>query len=202
MKRAVISDLGRVILWFHNEVFYRKMTAHCRLSVEEIREIVWNSPEFVELFDLGRLTPHEFFERVTARLGAVIGYDEFMAAYVDVFTINPPVFEIMKRLKDRHRLVLVSNVDPVRFGFIRERFPEIMFFDDYVLSYELGVMKPAAEIYRVALVKAGVEAADCVFIDDLEENIAGAAALGIPGILYHPETDLEKELRDLGLSIR
>jgi len=202
MKRAVISDLGRVILWFHNEVFYRKMTAHCRLSVEEIREIVWNSPEFVELFDLGRLTPREFFERVTARLGAVIGYDEFMAAYVDVFTINPPVFEIMKRLKDRHRLVLVSNVDPMRFGFIRERFPEIMFFDDYVLSYELGVMKPAAEIYRVALVKAGVEAADCVFIDDLEENIAGAAALGIPGILYRPETDLEKELRDLGVSIR
>ncbi len=200
MTSAVISDLGNVILWFDNEVFFRKMTAHCRLSVDEIREIVWNSPEFVKLFDLGSLAPREIYDRVTAKLGAKVGYDEFMAAYADVFTINPPVFETMKRLREKHRLVLVSNVDEVRFRFIRKRFPELMFFDDYVLSYELRVMKPDARIYRVALDKARAEAAECVFIDDLEENIEGAAALGIPGVLYRPETDLERELRTLGLS--
>ena len=200
MTRAIISDLGNVILWFDNEVFYRKMTAHCRLSVDEIRELVWNSPEFVELFDLGSLTPREFYDRVTAKLGARIGYDEFMAAYADVFTINPPVLETMKRLREKHRLVLVSNVDEVRFGFIRRRFPELMFFDDYVLSYEQRVMKPDARIYRAALDKARAEAAECVFIDDLAENIEGAAALGIRGIPYRPETDLEQELRTLGLS--
>ena len=200
MTSAVISDLGNVILWFDNEVFYRKMTAHCRLSVDEIREIVWNSPEFVKLIDLGSLSPREFYDRVTAKLGARIGYDEFMAAYADVFTINPPVFETLKRLRGKNRLVLVSNVDEVRFGFIRKRFPELMFFDEYVLSYELRVMKPDARIYRAALDKARAEAAECVFIDDLEENIEGAAALGIPGVLYRPETDLERELRTLGLS--
>jgi HAD superfamily hydrolase (TIGR01509 family) len=201
MQRAVISDLGNVILWFNNELFYRKMAAHCRLSVDEICGIVWNSPEFVELFDLGRLTPREFYDRVTAKLGAGIGYDDFMAAYVDVFSINPPVFETMKRLKDKHRLVLVSNVDQMRFGFIKRRFPEIMFFDEYVLSYELGVMKPDARIYRVALDKAGAAAGDCVFIDDMEENIEGAVALGISGILYRPDTDLEKELRASGICV-
>jgi len=201
MMRAVISDLGRVILWFDNKIFYRKMTAHCPLSADEIREIVHRSPEFVELFDVGALTPRGFYERVTAKLGATVAYDEFMAAYVDVFSINPPAFEIMKRLKGRCRLVLVSNVDVVRFGFIRRRFPEIMVFDDYVLSYELRVMKPDARIYRVAIEKAGARPEECVFIDDMEENIEGAAALGIPGILYRPETDLGRELGGLGLSI-
>jgi putative hydrolase of the HAD superfamily len=176
------------------------MTAHCRLSVDEIREIVHRSPEFVNLFDLGTLTPREFYERATAKLGARVGYDEFAATYADVFTINPPVFEIMKRLREKYRLVLVSNVDVVRFGFIKRKFPEIMIFDDYVLSYELGVMKPDAGIYRVALDKSGAAPADCVFIDDLEDNIEGAAALGIPSVLYRPETELEEELRILGLS--
>ena len=200
MTCAVISDLGRVILWFDNTIFYRKMTAYCQLSAAEIREIVHNSLEFVELFDLARLTPREFYERVIAKLGAKVGYNDFMAAYVDVFSVNAPVLEIMKKLNARYRLIMVSNVDVVRFGFIRKRFPEIMIFDDYVLSYELGVMKPDAGIYRVALEKAGARPEECVFIDDMEENIEGATALGIPGILYRPETDLEKELRSLGLS--
>jgi epoxide hydrolase-like predicted phosphatase len=199
MTRAVITDLGRVVLWFDNGIFYRKMTAWCPLSVDEIRLTVHRSLEFVELFDLGRLTPQEFYARVIAKLSANVGYDEFMAAYVDVFSINQPVLEIIKRLKDKYRLVLVSNVDVVRFGFIKKKFPELMIFDDYVLSYELGVMKPDPRIYRAALEKAKAGPSDCVFIDDMEENIVGAAALGIPFVLYRPETDLEEELRLLGL---
>jgi putative hydrolase of the HAD superfamily len=200
MTGSVISDLGNVILWFDNSIFYRKMAAHCPLSAGEVREIAVKAPEFVELFDLGRLTPREFYEGIIAKLGADIGYDEFMAAYADVFSVNPPALELMKRLHGKFRLILVSNVDAVRFGFIRKRFPELMIFDDYVLSYELGVMKPDPEIYRVALAKAGALPAECVFIDDMEENIEGAAALGIPAILYRPETDLEREIRFRGLS--
>jgi epoxide hydrolase-like predicted phosphatase len=199
MIRAVISDLGKVVLWFDNSVFYRKMTAWSLLSADEIRELVHKSLEFVELFDLGRLTPREFYERVIAKLGAKVGYDDFMAAYVDVFSINQPVLEIMKRLRGKYRLVLVSNVDVVRYGFIKKKFPELMVFDDYVLSYELGVMKPDPEIYRIALEKARALPAESVFIDDMMENIEGAEALGIRSVLYGPETDLEKELGSLGL---
>jgi putative hydrolase of the HAD superfamily len=200
MTRAVISDLGKVVLCFDNRIFYRKMTAYCSLSIEDIRHVVHKSLEFVELFDLGRLTPGEFYERVIAKLGAQVGYDDFMAAYVDVFSVNPPVLEIMQKLRNKYRLVLVSNVDIVRFGFIRTKFPEIMMFDDYVLSYEVGVMKPDPKIYRVALEKAGTEPAESVFIDDMEENVEGARALGLPAIHYRPGTDLGMELRSLGLS--
>jgi len=199
--RAVISDLGKVVLWFDNSIFYRKMTAWSPLSADDIRGIVHQTPEFVELFDLGRLTPREFYERVAAKPRAEVGYDDFMAAYVDVFSVNVPVFELVKKIKEKCRLVLVSNVDVVRFGFIKKRFPELMVFDDYVLSYELGVMKPDPAIYRVALEKARVLPAESVFIDDMEENIKGAEALGMPAVLYRPETDLEKELGSLGLSL-
>ncbi len=200
MTRAVISDLGKVILWFDNSIFYRKMTAFCPLSVDEIREIVYDSPEFVELFDSGRLTPREFYERVTAKLRASVGYDEFMAAYA--------TFSRSTRPPSRSSGTSAANTGwsssrtsiVVRFGFIKKRFPELMIFDDYVLSFELGLMKPDPGIYRVALEKAGAQPAECVFIDDMEENIEGANALGIPAILYRPETDLGRELRSLGLS--
>ena len=200
ISRAIISDLGKVVLWFDNSIFYRKMTAYCLKSIEEIREIVHENPEFYELFDLGRITPKEFYARAVARLGARIGYNDFMAAYVDVFRLNRPVLELLQRLKPKYRLVLVSNCDAVRFESIRKKFPEIGIFDGRVLSYELGVMKPDPGIYQEALRLAQADPSACVFIDDMAENIAGAAALGIRGILYQPDTDLACELAALGVS--
>jgi HAD superfamily hydrolase (TIGR01509 family) len=88
-----------------------------------------------------------------------------------------------------------------RFGFIRKYFSEILFFDDYVLSYEVGVMKPHARIYEVAIEKAAAKAEECLFIDDREENIAAAKGLGIGTILFTPFTDLDHELRLKGIEI-
>ena len=199
MISTIISDLGKVVLWFDNKVFYLKMMPYCSKSVDEIREIVHRSLGFIELFDQGALTPHEFYERAIGLLGARIGYDEFVPAYIDVFARNQPVIDLYKRLKGRYKLILLSNTDPLRFGFVREHFPDILFFDDYVLSYEVRALKPDPEIYRAALKKAGTPPASCVFIDDMEENIRAAAALGLNTVLYKPDTDLEKELRALGI---
>jgi len=199
MISTIISDLGKVVLSFDNKIFYRKMMPYCSKSVDEIREIVHSSFEFVELFDEGALTPHEFYERAVALLGARIGYDEFVAAYIDVFTRNQPVIDLYKRLKGRYKLILLSNTDPLRFGFVREHFPDIFFFDDYVLSYEVRALKPDPAIYQVAIKKAGTPPSSCVFIDDMEENVAGAAALGLKAILYKPDTDLEGALRSHGI---
>ncbi len=201
MIRAVISDLGKVILWFDNSIFYRRMMDYCPLSETQIREIVHKSPEFIELFDSGRMTPREFFVWATSRLGARIGYDDFMAAYTDVFWVNEPVLEIMIRLKPKYRMILVSNVDVVRFNAIRKKFPQIMIFDDYVLSFEAGVMKPNPRIYKIAIEKAGAEPAESVFIDDMQDNTDGARAQGMPAVLYRPETDLRQSLLSLGLSV-
>jgi len=197
MVSVIFSDLGKVVLWFDNNIFYQRMTAHCAKSVGEIREIVHSSPEFYTLFDRGGLTPREFYRRAVAILGARIGYDEFVAAYVDIFSRNQSVIDLYKRLKGRHRLILLSNTDPLRFGFVRERFPDILFFDEYVLSYEVGALKPEAEIFWEAVRRAGVSPEACVLIDDLEENIRAASALGLKAIHYRPATDLERELRAL-----
>ena len=195
MISTIISDLGKVVLWFDNTIFYRKIMPYCSKSIEEIRQIVHRSLEFIELFDQGALTPHEFYERAIALLSARIDYDEFVPAYVDVFTRNQPVIDLYKRLKGRYKLILLSNTDPLRFGFVRRHFPDILFFDDYVLSYEVKALKPSPEIYKEALRRAAAPTASCVFVDDLEENIAGAAALGLKAILYSPDTDLAQLIK-------
>jgi HAD superfamily hydrolase (TIGR01509 family) len=201
MIRTVISDLGRVVLWFDNNIFLRKLAECCGRPFEEVKAAVHGSLELIRQFDGGVLTPAQFYERVTRAAGADIPHDVFYEIYNDIFSLNPAVVGVLARVKAAgYTTLLLSNTDPERFGFIRRRFPEILFFDDYVLSYELRLLKPDAAIYLAAARLAGSAPGECVFIDDMEENVKGALAAGLKGIHYLPETDLAAELRNLGLT--
>jgi HAD superfamily hydrolase (TIGR01509 family) len=200
MIRTVVSDLGRVVLWFDNTIFLRKLAAGAGKHFEDVKAVVHGDLELLRRFDAGGVTPRGFYERVTRTVGADISYAAFFDMYNDIFSLNGAAVEVLSRVKAAgYKTLLLSNTDPERFGFVRRRFPEIFFFDAYVLSYELKLLKPDPAIYLAAVRLAGVRPDECVFIDDMEENIAGAVETGFAGIHYRPETDLAIELVKLGL---
>jgi putative hydrolase of the HAD superfamily len=200
MIRSIISDLGKVLIDFDNSIFYRRMAERSPFDPEKIAEKVNVFSELGKAFDTGRLTPREFHEAVLRALDAELEYEEFFALYNDVFSLKAPVVESLRRYKSGRRLVLLSNTDVMRFGFIQRRFPEVMLFDEYVLSFEAGIAKPDPRIYRIALARAGASAPEAVFIDDRIENIEAARRLGLHTILFEDGTDLEEAFRGLGMS--
>ncbi len=201
MIRTVISDLGRVVLWFDNNVFLRKLAALSSRPFDELKSAVHGELELWHRFDEGTLTTEEFRRAVCDIAGTDVDYETFYGIYNDIFSLNEPVAALLRRVSGAgYRTALLSNTDPERFGFVRKRFPEILFFDDYVLSYELRLIKPDPAIYLAAAIRAGCLPAECVFIDDMEENVRSAVATGLRGIHYRPETDLEAELKKLGLA--
>ncbi len=202
MIRTVISDLGRVVLWFDNNVFLGKLADLSGRSAAELKAAVHNDLELIRRFDGGVVTPEGFRARVSEIAGVDVPYGEFYEIYNDIFTPNLPAIDVLARVKAAgYKVLLLSNTDPERFAFVRRRFPEILFFDGYVLSYELKLLKPDPAIYLAAARLAGSKPDECVFIDDMEENVRGAVEAGLSGILYMPETDLAAELRKLGLAL-
>jgi putative hydrolase of the HAD superfamily len=200
MIRAVISDLGRVVLWFDNNVFLRKLAALASRPFDEVKAAVHGHVELWRRFDEGTLTTEDFRRAVCAAVGTEVEYGAFYAIYNDIFTLNEPVAAVLRQVSEAgYRTALLSNTDPERFSFVRKKFPEILFFDDYVLSYELRLIKPDPGIYLEAARRAGCPPAECIFIDDMEENVKGALAAGLQGIHYQPDTDLAADLRKLGL---
>ena len=199
--RTVVSDLGRVVLWFDNAIFLRKLAERAGKPFAEVKAAVHGDLELLRRFDAGAVTPRGFHERVMEIVGADISYEAFFEMYNDIFSLNAPAIDVLARVKAAgYKTLLLSNTDPERFGFVRRRFPEVLFFDRYVLSYELKLLKPDPAIYLAAARLAGTSPRECVFIDDMEENVKGAAAAGLAGILYVPATDLAAELKKLGLS--
>ncbi|MCX6570868.1 MAG: HAD family phosphatase [Candidatus Aminicenantes bacterium] len=200
MIRTVVSDLGRVVLWFDNDIFLRKLADLAGKPFEEVKAAIHGDLELFRRFDGGAVTPRGFHEWVMETVGADIPYGLFYEIYNDIFSLNDVAIDVLARVKAAgYKTLLLSNTDPERFGFVRRRFPEVLFFDRYVLSYELKLLKPDPAIYLAAARLAGTSPQECVFIDDMEENVKGAVDAGLAGIHYMPTTDLAAELKKLGL---
>lgn len=98
------------------------------------------------------------------------------------------------------RTGLISN--SVGAGhYDRSTFPEL--FDGVVISAEVGLHKPQAEIYELGCERVGLAPEQCVFVDDLRENCTGAEATGMTAVLHRAaETTLPELERLLGVALR
>ncbi len=79
---------------------------------------------------------------------------------------------------------------------IYERAP-MAIFDATVISGDVGLHKPEPEIYRLGAERIGVPPERCIFVDDLRENIEGAEAVGMAGVLHRETADTIAELEEL-----
>jgi len=197
---TIISDLGNVLVRFDNGIFFRKAAAVSPLSVEEIEAAVRHHIDLPRDFECGRVSPREFFLRAEGILRTGLDQAAFFRIYNDIFQARPREIRLLRRLRGRRRLILLSNTDSMRYGFIRSRFPETRFFDAYVLSYEAGRTKPDRRIFEIALETAAAPPRACLFIDDLEDNTRVASELGMSVIHLPLEADLETELRRFDLA--
>lgn len=89
------------------------------------------------------------------------------------------------------RTALVSNSWGVH-RYPREMFAEL--FDGVVISAEEGIRKPSRRMYELGVERAGVQASDCVYVDDLPFNLTPAQELGMATI-HH--TSAEKTIPEL-----
>lgn len=118
-------------------------------------------------------------------------------------TVAGPVVDvvaILTELRDSHvGLYALSNFSGELFRQARPRFPFLDWFDGLVISGDEGMIKPDDRIYRVLIDRFGLTPSRTVFIDDREDNVAGARAAGLTGIHFRSAAGLRTELTRLGL---
>ena len=102
MIKCVISDLGKVILFFDNHIFFRKLADYCPYSARDIAERVHQHRDMIWSFDTGKIEPADFYGEAVRSWKPKSGRKIFFRIYNDVFSLNPPVLDLLKRLKIRY----------------------------------------------------------------------------------------------------
>jgi putative hydrolase of the HAD superfamily len=201
MVKALIFDLGRVLVNVDYEVGYSRMAALSGLNREEIRDRLQSS-RLAYAFESGLMPSREFAARVSELLGVSPSFEEFAEIWYSVFHEGPIIpEEFIARLHERYRLVLLSNTNALHYEMLEQRLPVLKHFDDYTLSYILGAQKPAQAIYRDAIVKAGCEPGECFYTDDIGEYIDGARAAGIQAAQFRGFNRLKVDLKAAGVAV-
>lgn len=107
---------------------------------------------------------------------------------------NEALVAYVKQLHPRYRIGLLSNVGR---GFIDDLFTQSELdelFETVVLSNEVGLAKPSPDIFRLTAERLGLSTDECVMIDDSINNIDGAKAVGMQGIVYQSLRQMTAEL--------
>lgn len=207
MKRPVlVFDYGNVIAYFDYARACAPFAGRLGLTPGELlaRLKANGLDDLTQEHESGRITGEVFGQGVCKAAGlGEVPHDVFVAAWRDIFWLNEPVVTLVADLKERgYTLVLGSNTNALHAEDFLVRFaPALEPFDHVVLSHQVGHMKPRREFYNACAAAAGVPTAECVFIDDLPENAAGARAAGMTGLVYREFSTLLDELRALGVEL-
>lgn len=109
------------------------------------------------------------------------------------FRADEAVVDLLRRVREHCPLVLVTNAtswldeDLARLGLTG-------LAHSVVDSARVGVVKPDRRIYEIAAERAGVSPDRCLFVDDRQENVDAAVALGMTGVLHRGAADLRTAL--------
>jgi HAD superfamily hydrolase (TIGR01509 family) len=199
--RAIISDIGRVIVGVDVSRAMQGLSNSIPLSPKEIWSAIEKDPRFVDLQD-GRISARDWHLHIVRRLGGNLTYDQFIQAWNAALlpeTLQPD--SLWAGLAKKYRLSLLSNTDPIHVAHMESTFTFFKYFPVRIYSYVVGSSKPNPIIYQDALRATKVKANEAVYIDDLEENVAAAKSLGMIGVHCADPLTLRDRLTAAGVDL-
>ena len=198
--KALLVDFGGVL----TTDIWSSFSAFCverGLDPDAAKKLFRENPEAVEelrRLERGEADPQEFERRFANLLGT-----EPDGLVEGLFSGLGPADEMLTAVRRAREggapTGLVSN------SWVMDHYTDELreLFDAVVISGEVGLHKPEPEIFELAARRVNRDPSDCVFVDDLRENCAGAEALGMTAILHREQAATIARLEELlGLDLR
>lgn len=199
MVRAIIFDLGGVVVPFDFRRGYAAMAPFCAYPPEEIPKKI-RSTDLVTRYETGRIGSRNFVDELCELLDLRVDFDGFCQLWSAIFLPGSLIpDDLFTRLGDRYRLIALSNTNELHFRRIRAHYPVISRFEHLILSFRVGCAKPSRRIYDLAVEKAECRAEQCLFIDDMQTFVEAAQSAGLDAMRFQGYPHLEREFGRRGI---
>jgi putative hydrolase of the HAD superfamily len=197
--KAIFFDLGGVLVKNKMETVYAEFARRLCVDPEQFREFM--KCHQAEL-QTGIMSSAELAvlirERFSLEENVLRVWED---SYRYVMPVNTALLDLLGPLKERYCLVLVSNTNDLHARINRER-GIYTSFHLVMNSYKIGLAKPHKEMYIRALEKVGLEAGECVVIDDRLEHLSIPKEMGFRVIQYINNAQLFSEFEELGIAFK
>ena len=200
MIKTIFFDIGGVLIDIHPERTYQYLSDSADVEVSMVKEsFPWDAHD---QYERGIMNNEDWFITYKESLPqpCCLKRSDFWNAWKLLLGEEKNTVNILEALNKQYSIWLLSNTNPKHIQDEIEKrylFPKLV--DGTVYSFDVGVRKPEKEIYEIAMQRADANPQECLFIDDLLENIQAAKQIGIEGIHFISSKQLKQELVHLGI---
>lgn len=182
--KNIIFDLGGVLVDLDRDACIEEFRKLGFPQADEMLNTYRQKGVFKEL-EMGTVSPQDLYKYIEGIVGRAIEPEKIDQALY-AFLVDLPVYKLQMLLDLRkdYKVFMLSNTNAIMMPFMEQTFFKQQglsignYFDRLFLSYEMGMLKPDAEIFETLLSQAGIEAHETLFVDDAEPNIESALSLG------------------------
>ena len=203
MLRNIIFDMGGVLIRYEPEYFVRRVCPESASDREILLKEIFRSEDW-KLNDKGEIDEAELEQRVMCRIPAHL-HDAARQMIYAWDTFAAPIAGMAQLVRDCKAaglgVYLLSNASR-RQPEYWVNIPGNEYFDGTFVSAFHLCLKPSGEIFRRALNTFGLNAEECLFVDDMLVNADGARRVGMMGFHFTGDADaLRKAIRNMGASV-
>jgi putative hydrolase of the HAD superfamily len=201
--RAVILDYGKVLARCPTTEEFGRMAKMFNVNFESFYQL-WGASR--GSYDRDDLTAEEYWSKMAAETNTSLNsrqIESLRKMEVEIWDhTNPAMLEWVSRLRAAGiKTGLLSNMPWDLINHLRANCPWLENFDFKTFSAEVRLIKPAPGIYEHSLRGLGVSAPEALFVDDRENNIQAARALGMHAVQFQSVGQLKHDLEALGFPI-
>jgi glucose-1-phosphatase len=197
--KAIIFDLGRVLIDVEFTGLFKKYLnpgtgPDFSFTLEEVMHLDW----FVAN-STGKTSDGEFYKSLKEIYKMELSLDGFKKEWSSIFRPVQGMEAFVKRTAEKYPVGLLSDTDPIHWSYLLKNYPYLNMFKEPILSFEIGVMKPARECYERAANSVSTPIENCLFIDDREINVIGAQKAGMQAVQFSTYENLLLFFEENGL---
>ena len=197
MIKNMIFDIGNVLVTFYPKAYFSQNfpdEIQCARICEEVfADEVWQLYD-QGIYDKGDLS--QIYKEKYPQDWQEISY--VLEHWLSLMQLKEDTFAYVQAMKNQgYKIYLLSNISIDSAAYLKAAMPFFKVADGAVLSYEIKVNKPNRKIFEALFQRYQLQAQECIFFDDLPQNIAAANALGMHGIVFENMTQAAKEAADI-----
>ena len=199
MIKTIIFDIGNVLTGFQWKKYYESFgfskEIFDRLAAATTLNEDWNEYDRGILSDEQLLA--EFIKNDPGIETEIRQVLTNISGMLERYDYAIPWIQELK--KKGYRVLVLSNFSHKAYHDCAHTIDFLPYTDGGILSYREKCIKPEPEIYRRLIEKYNLIPEECVFLDDVQRNLDGAAAFGIHTILFQNQPLAKEELKKLGV---
>lgn len=193
---VIVFDLGNVLIPFDYNISFDKLEKIEAGLGQKFLDRYMGNYKTHRSFERGTITDDEFLNIMLGYVDNKIDKWTMIDVYSKIFEVNEEVVALLPQLKNKYKLVLLSNTNSIHQKYGWNECGFLVHFDKLILSHKVGAVKPEEKIYKAVEAFTRTSPAQHIFIDDILDYVQGAKKIGWDAVQFTGYSQLVKDLKE------